>query len=117
MEIEDTKIPSDVTLEVLEGEDQGNIFAISKKSIIIGREQICDVKLSDEYVSNRQCQIVFRGGHFTVIDLGSLNKTKVNNETFVQKNLRDNDIISIGKTKLKFNWEAQDEYMFEELGL
>lgn len=104
------EIPSNVTLKIIDGQEAGTDFTITKKSIIIGREDISDLKLTDQHTSNRHCQIVFRSGHFTAIDLGSLNKTKVNDKIYVQKNLRDKDIITLGKTKIQFNWEGQDEY-------
>jgi len=102
-------IPNNVTLEAVKGEDTGRVFAITNKTMTIGRAAVCDIKLNDKYASNKHCQIVFRGGHFTVIDLGSLNKTKVNGTMYVQKNLINGDIIRVGKSELKFNYEAMDE--------
>lgn len=97
------ELPEDVKLEIVEGPGVGTSYAITNKTITIGREQGCDMQLADETVSNKHCQIVFRGGHFTVIDLGSLNKTKVNGEVFVQKNLKNGDLIKLGKNVLKFS--------------
>jgi pSer/pThr/pTyr-binding forkhead associated (FHA) protein len=105
----DIVIPKNVTLEVVKGEDKGQVYTIINKTMTIGRAPVCDIKLTDKYISNKHCQIVFRGGHFTVIDLGSLNKTKVNGTMYVQKNLINGDIVRVGKTELKFNWEAMDE--------
>ena len=102
-------VPSDVTLEVIDGVDKGAIFTIDNKTITIGREETCNFKLTDEHVSKKHAQVVFRGGHFTAIDLGSLNKTKVNDNIYVQKNLTNGDIITVGKTKIKFSWEGQTE--------
>ncbi len=99
-------IPKDVKLEVTEGLDQGSVFDIANKTITIGRDDVCDMILTDEHVSLKHCQVVFRNDHFTVIDLGSLNKTMVNGNVYVQKNLSNGDIISIGKTKLMFVYEA-----------
>ena len=107
-------VPQNVSLEVVKGENKGETFSITNKTITIGRAAVCDIKLADKYVSNKHCQIVFRGGHFTVIDLGSLNKTKVKGTMYVQKNLRNGDIIRVGKTELKFNWENMDESIFSE---
>ena len=109
------QIPSNVTLEVIEGVDKGSMFTISNKTITIGRESVCNIILADKYVSKKHCQIVFRRDHFTAIDLGSLNKTKVNNNIYVQKNLKDDDIITLGKTKLQFHWEEQDDKKIDEL--
>jgi pSer/pThr/pTyr-binding forkhead associated (FHA) protein len=107
--------PQNVSLEVVIGENKGQTFPITNKTVTIGRAPVCDFKLPDKYVSNKHCQIVFRGGHFTVIDLGSLNKTKVNGAMYVQKNLRNGDIIRVGKTELKFIWEAMDESSISEM--
>ena len=102
------EIPRGVSLEVIEGVNNGLTFDIENKTITIGRADASDLKLTDEYVSNKHCQIVFRDDHFTVIDLQSLNKTKINGNTFQQRNLEDGDIISLGKTKIKFNWFKLD---------
>jgi len=101
--------PRDVSLEVVKGENLGETYDVKNKTMTIGRAPVCDIKLDDKYLSNKHCQVVFRGGHFTVIDLGSLNKTKVNGKMYVQKNLRNGDIIRMGKTELKFIWESMDE--------
>ncbi len=102
-------IPPGVTLEIVEGVDKGASFTIDRKTVTIGRENTCNFILTDEHVSNKHCQVVFRGGHFTVIDLGSLNKSKVNDQDYVQKNLTSGDVITLGKTRIQFNWENQDE--------
>ncbi len=105
---EHLEIPGGVFLEVIDGVDKGTRFDIGNKTITIGRAEASDLKLADEYVSNKHCQIVFRDDHFTVIDLQSLNKTKVNGNVFQQRNLDNGDILSLGKTKIKFNWEKQN---------
>ena len=114
MEDDKIVIPSNVTLEIVEGPDAGTLHEIEEKSIAIGREGASGLSLKDQYVSSKQCQVVFRNDHFTVIDLGSLNKTKVNDKVYVQKILRDQDVISIGKTKIKFNWSEQDVTTIQE---
>lgn len=100
-------IPKGVLLEVTEGIDAGRKFPIENKTITIGRGSMCDLVLSDEYISNKHCQIVYREDHFTVIDLESLNKTKINGNAFQQKNLESGDELLLGKTKLQFIWEKQ----------
>lgn len=98
------EIPKGVTIEVIEGVDKGAKFTIKNKTITIGRAETSDLKLTDEYVSNKHFQIVYREDHFTVIDLQSLNKTKVNDNVFQQRNLEDGDILSLGKSKIRFTW-------------
>ena len=96
-------IPENVRLEIIEGPDQGKEFFISNKTVTIGRDSTCNFVLTDEYLSNKHCQIVFRGDHFTIIDLQSTNKTIVNDKDFLQKNLKNNDIITLGTTKICFH--------------
>lgn len=108
--MEEIKIPESVELLVISGPDEGKSFLINNKTITIGRQEGCNFELSDKTVSNKHCQLVFRSGHFTVIDLGSLNKTRVNGEVYVQKNLFHEDVISIGQTKIRFLWENQEEW-------
>ena len=98
----DMIIPDNVRLEVIEGQDKGKDFIIKNKTITIGRDSTCDFILTDEYLSNKHCQIVYRGDHFTIIDLQSTNKTIVNDKDFLQKNLKDKDIITLGTTKICF---------------
>ncbi|MBN2352698.1 MAG: FHA domain-containing protein [Spirochaetales bacterium] len=112
---EDIILPKNVTLEIIKGADAGKTIAVNSKTITIGRGEGCDVKLADAYVSAKHCQIVFRyrTGHFTVIDLGSLNKVKVNGNMYVQRNLRNNDVIQLGQTEMMFHWGKADyeEYL------
>jgi len=114
MNNEKIQIPENVSIKVIDGVDTGNDFAITNKTMTIGRQDVCNIQLMDRYVSNKHCQIVFRKDHFTAIDLGSLNKTKVNDRVYVQKNLKNNDILTLGKTKLKFCWEEQDLTSIDE---
>ena len=114
MEPIDLPFPPDVFLEVLDGSREGLLFPITDKTVTIGREAGCDLVLQDPYVSRKHCQIVFRGDHFTVLDLGSLNKTKVKNNTYIQKNLKHDNILSLGKTRLRFVWEKANEWVREQ---
>jgi pSer/pThr/pTyr-binding forkhead associated (FHA) protein len=114
MEPIDLPFPPDVFLEVLDGAREGLLFPITDKTVTIGREPGCDLVLQDPYVSRKHCQIVFRGDHFTVLDLGSLNKTKVKNNPYIQKNLKHDYILSLGKTRLRFVWEKANEWVREQ---
>jgi len=114
MEPIDVPFPPDVFLEVLDGAREGLLFPITDKTVTIGREPGCDLVLQDPCVSRKHCQIVFRGDHFTVLDLGSLNKTKVKNNPYIQKNLKHDYILSLGKTRLRFVWEKANEWVREQ---
>ena len=114
MEATGLPFPPEVFLEILDGEREGHLFPITDKTVTIGREPSCDLVLQDPYVSRKHCQIVFRGDHFTVLDLGSLNKTKVKNNIYIQKNLKHDNILTLGKTRLRFVWENANEWVREQ---
>jgi pSer/pThr/pTyr-binding forkhead associated (FHA) protein len=102
----DIDLPSDVYLEVTSRDGEVSRFALTKKTVTIGRDPGCDLHLVDPYVSRKHCQIVFRGDHFTVMDLGSLNKTVVKDRQYIQKNLVPGTVLSLGQTRLRFLWDG-----------
>jgi pSer/pThr/pTyr-binding forkhead associated (FHA) protein len=114
METAEYPLPPDVRLEILNGERRGESIAIKNKTVTIGRDPQCDVNLPDGFVSRKHCQIVFRGDHFTVMDLGSLNKTRVKGKEYIQKNLKHGYIITVGKTELRFVWENAKQWLAEQ---
>jgi len=106
-------LPPDVYLEVTKKDGQVFMFPITKKTVTIGRDPKCDLHIEDDYVSRKHCQIVFRGDHFTVIDLGSLNKTVVKGKEYIQKNLMTGNLINLGATRLKFVWNNYLQWRHE----
>ncbi|MFH1018082.1 MAG: sigma 54-interacting transcriptional regulator [Pseudomonadota bacterium] len=78
------------------------MFAVTKSVFTIGKSRSCDVVLSDEYVSNTHCKIEYRGGTFTLKDLGSTNGTFVNGQRIGEIELKPNTAIEVGRTKVRF---------------
>jgi pSer/pThr/pTyr-binding forkhead associated (FHA) protein len=114
MEAAESPFPPEVFMEVLNGDLEGLLFPITEKTVTIGRAPACDLVLPDPYVSKKHCQIVFRGDHFTVVDLGSLNKTRVKDNPYIQKNLKHDYILTLGKTRLRFVWNKANEWVREQ---
>ena len=100
----EVEMPTDAYLEIAKKDAEPLRFPITKKTVTIGRDPACDLQISDPYVSRKHCQIVFRGEHFTVIDLQSLNKTVVKGKEYIQKNLMPGNVIKLGSTELTFQW-------------
>ena len=111
MEVEDRSLPTEVYLEILNGDREGEMFPVIHKTVTIGRGPHCDLILPDPYISRKHCQIVFRGDHFTVVDLGSLNKTRVKGKEYIQKNIKNGYILVLGKTEVRFVWEKAKEWL------
>ena len=112
--MEQYSLPPEVFLEILNGDREGEIFPIAAKTVTIGRDSHCDLHLADPYVSRKHCQIVFRGDHFTMMDLGSLNKTRVKEKEYIQKNLKDGYLITAGKTRLRFHGPNAKAWLTEQ---
>ena len=106
-------LPAEVYLEVTNSDREVSRFPVTKKTVTIGRDPGCDLHLDDQYVSRKHCQIVFRGDHFTVIDLGSLNKTVVKGKQYIQKNLMPGNELNIGRTRLRFVWDGSLQWRRE----
>jgi pSer/pThr/pTyr-binding forkhead associated (FHA) protein len=111
--MEPDNLPPEVYLEILSGDREGEMFRITRKTVTIGRDTQCDLHLPDPYISRKHCQVVFRGDHFTVVDLGSLNKTRVKEKDYIQKNLKDGHVLTIGKTQLRFRWAEAKNWLAE----
>ena len=107
------ELPSDVYLEVTKKDGEVFTFPITKKTVTIGRDPSCDLHLTDEYVSRKHCQIVFRGDHFTVIDLGSLNKTVLKGKEYIQRNLMTGTRLNLGETQVRFVWNGYLQWQRE----
>ncbi len=106
-----SSMPENIFFEVMEGVDEGKHFPILNGSMTIGRDPACEIYLTDESVSRKHAQIVFRVDHFTLVDLNSLNKSIINGLPNLEKNLKNEDIIRLGKTKLIFHWKGQKKYL------
>ena len=78
-------------------------FPISKDKINIGRSEDCDLMLSsDKTVSRRHAQIEKTNEGYLLTDLGSYNRTKVNEKLIQSVLLKHDDKIAIGRTNLIF---------------
>jgi pSer/pThr/pTyr-binding forkhead associated (FHA) protein len=106
-------LPPDACLEITRKDGEVSRFPITKKTVTIGRDPECDLRLDDPFVSRKHCQIVFRGDHFTVMDLGSLNKTVVKGKQYIQRNLLPGTELTLGETRLRFEWRTYEDWRRE----
>lgn len=81
----------------------GRRVQIALDPVTIGRHPDCDVVLNDSEVSRQHAEVRREEGAITVVDLGSLNGTKVNGAGVKQPRvLVDGDEITIGAHKISF---------------
>jgi hypothetical protein len=80
----------------------GSRVAIGEAPVVIGRMADCDVVLRDEGVSRRHAEVRRQGHDIVIVDLDSMNGTKVNGAGVRQQRLADGDDIMLGSSRLRF---------------
>ena len=84
------------------GPAKGARFLIDQNQSSIGRATDSQIFLDDVTVSRKHAAIEVEGGVFTLIDLGSLNGTYLNNQSVAKSALKTGDEIQIGKFHMLF---------------
>ena len=80
----------------------GNRIQVGDEPITIGRAPDCDVVLADAEVSRHHAEVRRADGGFVVVDLGSMNGTRVNGAGVRERALADGDEIAIGTATMRF---------------
>ncbi|MBL8910699.1 MAG: FHA domain-containing protein, partial [Archangium sp.] len=97
-----TRAGPPLKLEIIGGPDQGKKKKFKGVRMVIGRTPGVDLQLSDASVSRRHVELIYGDEGVMMKDLGSGNGTKVNGTKVAEKKLDHGDVISIGKTQIKF---------------
>ncbi|MGI8507137.1 MAG: FHA domain-containing protein [Solirubrobacteraceae bacterium] len=71
-----------------------------QEELLLGREETCDVVLSDRCVSRRHARLIFRDGSWIICDLQSTNGTTVNNVRVGRCQLHPGDRVGLGAEQL-----------------
>jgi DNA-binding CsgD family transcriptional regulator len=83
-------------------EGSATTFALTGTVTTVGRGAGVDVALPDPSVSRLHCELVRRGPHLYVCDLGlSANGTLVNGRPVARRLLSDGDVLQLGATRLR----------------
>lgn len=86
----------------LRREDSGESFALSDVVTTVGRGGGVDIVLDDPSVSRLHAELVRRGEHVYVSDLGlSTNGTRVNGRPVGRRLLADGDVLSFGACRTR----------------
>ena len=84
-----------LSLKVVEGEEKGTVFAVSKARLVIGRGN-ADITLNDLTASRLHCAVEVSGQEVFVRDLGSSNGTFVNDQPVAVAPLGDGSTFRVG---------------------
>ena len=80
-----------------------------KNEIVIGRNAENDIVIENLAVSKKHARIVKQDGAYYVEDLNSTNGTYLNKIRITKKDLKNNDIIIIGKHSLEIYFEKKGD--------
>jgi DNA repair exonuclease SbcCD ATPase subunit len=77
-------------------------FALTKKTISVGRGPNCDLQILTHFVSREHARITVTGGAVIIEDLGSRNGIYVNAIRVDRHALQQGDLVTIGETQFRF---------------
>jgi pSer/pThr/pTyr-binding forkhead associated (FHA) protein len=89
-------------LVVRHGPNAGARFLLDHDVTTTGRQPDSDIILDDITVSRHHAEFRRQEETFSVVDLGSLNGTYVNQQRVDQAPLRSGDEVQVGKFRLTF---------------
>jgi len=93
----------------LRHEDSGTTFELGPDVTTVGRGRGVDIALDDPSVSRLHAELVRRGEHVYVSDLGlSTNGTRVNGRPVGRRLLLDGDVLSFGGCRARIGGLAPD---------
>jgi hypothetical protein len=83
-------------------EETGEVFPLREDVTTVGRGGGVDISLEDPSVSRLHAEIIRRGDHVYVADLGlSINGTRVNGRPVGRRVLTDGDVLSFGVARTR----------------
>lgn len=94
--------PKGCRLIIVAGPDLGMEWAYKVPEIVMGRDEDCELVMSDIAVSRRHAKIALEGGKFFLYDLGSGNGTFLNGVKIDKEELVPGDEIVVGERTLRF---------------
>jgi hypothetical protein len=80
----------------------GRRVDLGEEPVRIGRLPDCSIPLSDSQASRHHAEVRRSDNGFVLVDLDSLNGTKVNGAVVREKELEDGDEIMIGETAIRY---------------
>lgn len=93
-------------LIIISENEKGKKIPLTGATYSLGRSSSCDICLQDPAVSATHCEIVrLDSGHYIMRDLDSTNGSKINDKYVKSVELKNGDILRIGKVELLYSLE------------
>src|SRR5713226_9413475 len=84
------------------GMGMGTRYPLTTKTLVIGRDNECDIQIQDHSVSRRHARILTGADGYYAVDLQSTNGTFVNDVPASMCRLKDGDYLRIGNCIYRF---------------
>ena len=99
------------SVEIIGGPALGRRFGLGQRSVMVGRDPSCQIRIWDDQISRRHLQIVCdpSSERHAALDVGSANGVWVNGvrlERGSQRLLEDGDEIRIGQSRLRYTGQG-----------
>lgn len=94
--------PRGLKLIIVDGPDLGMEWAFKVAEVTLGRDEDCELMMSDIAVSRRHSKIVLEGDEFLLYDLDSGNGTYLNGAKITREVLSVGDEITVGERTFRF---------------
>lgn len=89
--------------EGIAGVIEGDRYVLGKQTALIGRDQSCQIRLTDARVSRIHAQVEWSEGRHMITDRDSINGTFLNGTRIKEATLRPGDQIEIGDAVLRYH--------------
>ena len=107
-EVEEVPSEIDARLRVVAGSGKGRVYSITGNTMVIGRDDGCDVVVDDPRVSGRHAIVSYRGGEFRVSDLQSTNGSLLNGSPLTESVFQESDDLRLGKTVIRLEVDFRE---------
>lgn len=106
------RVGGDVPLLVaLSGELAGAEWRLDADELVIGRTDDNAIAIDHDSISRHHARLVRDNGAWKVVDLGSSNGIRINDEYFSEATLRKGDHLELGEVRLRFV-DAGETFVF-----
>lgn len=89
-------------LVAVAGELEGEVFRLRDGQSRVGRDSGCEVVVRSEWISREHAKILHQDGQFAIAPLSERNPTFVNEERTEGGELKDGDLVRLGRTTFRF---------------
>lgn len=94
--------PKGLKLIIVDGPDLGMEWQFKATEVTLGRDEDCELMMSDIAVSRRHSKIALENGEFVLYDLDSGNGTYLNGAKVTREALSVGDEITVGERTFRF---------------